>query len=416
MGNKGCCDTSTNRMNRNRNSNLPDSSNSKRNTIQTNTHRDTFPPNTYKQPDLLYQQKTPNYNEGSMDEKLDLRQNQGRSIDDDVKNSFSGKNLSPTSSKKNEPLQKSRFKSFKISRSFKAHDKIIVCMIELEDKKIATGSYDNTIKIWDLNNYSEQPEKILREQGKVFSLLEFEPNVILTAIDKTPDNIQDISQINPDDILINKWELNNLSDESNDTFDTRHQLRINCLVKCGDKHFASCSNDGNIIIWDYYLKRDVKELKGHGDCVLCLIQLNNGKLCSGSADNTIKIWNWEAGECEYSIEDNSSWVKCLCELSNGYIVAGTHDNLITIWNERGQRVNQLEGHGRSVRSICEIDKSNYIASASFDHTIRIWDIFTKECLQTLNEHTSSVINVIYHSDGYLISCSNDKTIKVWKNV
>ena len=75
----------------------------------------------------------------------------------------------------------------------------------------------------------------------------------------------------------------------------------------------------------------------------------------------------------------------------------------------------LQEHNRSVRSICQIGNTNYIATASFDHTIKIWDINKSTSVQTLEGHSSSVINVIYHSDEYLISSSNDKTIKIWSN-
>ena len=83
------------------------------------------------------------------------------------------------------------------------------------------------------------------------------------------------------------------------------------MVKCDDKFFASCSNDGEIIIWDYHLRKKVHNLYGHADCILCLIRLNNGNLCSGSADMTIKIWNWENASCIATLTGNEHWVKLL---------------------------------------------------------------------------------------------------------
>ena len=62
--------------------------------------------------------------------------------------------------------------NFSLKSSFKGHNKIIVSMIELENKKIATGSYDYSIKIWDLS--TQNCELVINEEGRVFSLLEFE--------------------------------------------------------------------------------------------------------------------------------------------------------------------------------------------------------------------------------------------------
>ena len=404
MGNMACCESPNNTRPANQNN------------TQVNKHVDTLPPDntklSSKNPGI---KTTPN--DGLIEEPNLSREGKRISIGSSVKMSShnSGGRISPASSvKKNySKLPKDKIKPFKMANSFLAHNKIIVCMIELENKQIATGSYDNTIKIWDINNQNCENEII--EDGKVFALLEFEPNLLLSAVDKTPDDVQEISQIRSEDIVINLWDLNSANSDNKIIHSfTGHQLRINCLVKCDDKFFASCSNDGEIIIWDYHLRKKVHNLYGHADCILCLIRLNNGNLCSGSADKTIKIWNWENASCIATLEGNEHWVKCLCQLSNGYILSGSHDNLIKIWDNYNQFVTDLKGHTESVRSICQIGKTNYIASASFDHTIKIWDLNTNECIQTLTEHTSSVINILYHSDGYLISSSKDKTIKIWK--
>ena len=404
MGNMACCESPNNTRPANQNN------------TQVNKHVDTLPPDNTK-----LNSKNPGIkttpNDGLIEEPNLSREGKRISIGSSVKMSShnSGGRISPASSvKKNySKLPKDKIKPFKMANSFLAHNKIIVCMIELENKQIATGSYDNTIKIWDVNNQNCENEII--EDGKVFALLEFEPNLLLSAIDKTPDDVQEISQIRSEDIVINLWDLNSANSDNKIIHSfTGHQLRINCLVKCDDKFFASCSNDGEIIIWDYHLRKKVHNLLGHADCILCLIRLNNGNLCSGSADMTIKIWNWENASCIATLTGNEHWVKCLCQLSNGYILSGSHDNLIKIWDSYNQFVTDLKGHTESVRSICQIGKTNYIASASFDHTIKIWDLNTNECIQTLTEHTSSVINILYHSDGYLISSSKDKTIKIWK--
>ena len=404
MGNMACCESPNNTRPANQNN------------TQVNKHVDTLSPDntklSSKNPGI---KTTPN--DGLIEEPNLSREGKRISIGSSVKMSShnSGGRISPASSvKKNySKLPKDKIKPFKMANSFLAHNKIIVCMIELENKQIATGSYDNTIKIWDINNQNCENEII--EDGKVFALLEFEPNLLLSAIDKTPDDVQEISQIRSEDIVINLWDLNSANSDNKIIHSfTGHQLRINCLVKCDDKFFASCSNDGEIIIWDYHLRKKVHNLLGHADCILCLIRLNNGNLCSGSADKTIKIWNWENASCIATLTGNEHWVKCLCQLSNGYILSGSHDNLIKIWDNYNQFVTDLKGHTESVRSICQIGKTNYIASASFDHTIKIWDLNTNECIQTLTEHTSSVINILYHSDGYLISSSKDKTIKIWK--
>ena len=285
--------------------------------------------------------------------------------------------------------------NFNCIKTIEAHDEKIVCIIELSSGKIATGSYDCKIKIWNLYNY--ECEKSINENGYVFCLLEFEKNMLLSGTNENS---------------IQLWDINNSFGQNLHSFEG-HLLWINSLAKCDHKYFASCSNDSDIRIWDYYSKKCKTILKGHYDCVLTLTRLNDGRLCSGSSDLTIKIWNWEQNICDATLTGHTKWVKCVYQLNNGYILSGSDDKTIKIWKE-DNILNNLTGHEHSVRSFCQIT-DNLFASASFDKTIKIWDINSMKCVNTLVGHLSNVFTIIYHSSGCLISCSNDHTIKIWKN-
>jgi len=284
---------------------------------------------------------------------------------------------------------------FKCIKSFAAHNDKIVSLIELYNGLIATGSYDNTIKIWDIN--SQQCLKTINETGNVLCLLEFVPGRILSGTDEN---------------VIHLWDINNSYNQSLCTFEG-HLLWVNCLVKCDENYFASGSNDSDIRIWSYQDRECINVLKGHNNCILSLILLRDEKLCSGSADLSIKIWDWVNGTCLQTLNGHKKWVKCVYQLSNGYIISGSDDKTIKIWNNYNC-IKDLEGHERSVRSFCQIS-DNLFASASFDKTIKIWDLNTMKMIQNLEGHQANVICVIFHSSGALISCSTDHTIKVWKN-
>ena len=52
----------------------------------------------------------------------------------------------------------------------------------------------------------------------------------------------ELSQIKTEDLIINCWDLNASLNKSIFSL-SGHQLRVNCLAKCNDNFFASCSND-----------------------------------------------------------------------------------------------------------------------------------------------------------------------------
>ncbi len=287
------------------------------------------------------------------------------------------------------------------SKTFKGHIEKIVSLIQLSSGKLASGSYDNTVRIWNMDTLKE--DKIINERGRVFALLEFERDKLLTG---TSQNV------------INIWDLNSNKYRCEFSF-SGHELWINCLEKINDYYFASASNDARIKIWDYPKRQFLYDLCGHKDCILSLIVLRNNCLCSGSADLTIKIWDWEKRRCISSLEGHERWVKCVFELDNGILVSGSDDKTIKLW-KNNNLISTLKEHEHSVRSFCQIN-SNYFASGSFDCTIKIWNINTLDCVQTITGHSSNIICIIYlhNKRGYvnkrnsIASCSNDKTIKVW---
>ena len=299
---------------------------------------------------------------------------------------------------KNNNINKKNKEIYKCIRTIEGHKEKIVSMIQLSNGLVATGSYDCKIKIWDIEN--NICIRSINENGFIFSLLEMEPNYILSGTNKNTIQLHNINS------------TSNINENENIFSFKGHDLWVNCLVKCNSQYFSSGSNDAEIKIWDYNGKSLYRTLKGHDDCVLAMALLKNGKLCSGSADLCIKIWEWNKGNCINTLTGHERWIKCICQLESGYLVSGSDDMIIKIWKEN-ECIKNLAGHTHSVRTLCKISDEVF-ASGSFDGSIKIWDINSNEAIQTLIGHHSYVISVIRIANGDLISCSNDHSIKIWR--
>ena len=289
-------------------------------------------------------------------------------------------------------------KQYSNTKTLIGHKDLIVSLIKLSTGYIATGSYDMSIKIWDIKK--DQKEALVTTKysvGYILCLLELKRNELLAG---NSENCIDIF---------------NLADKKSTEPDYRlfgHSLWVTALVKCDEDHFASASNDTKIFIWDSNKKNKLKELLGHSDCILTMILLENGNLCSGSADKTIRIWDWKNANCLSYLKAHNNWVKSICQFNSQILLSGSDDRKIRIWNLNLNLLEELEGHKHSVRAFCKID-DNYFASGGFDNTIKIWDFNKKVCVDSLEGHISNIICIIKY-DGKLISCSNDRTIKIWE--
>ena len=114
--------------------------------------------------------------------------------------------------------------------TLEGHLHVISSVIQLNDGRLASGSYDHTIRIWD-NDYSG-----------------------------------------------NHKTLNG------------HTHWVHSVIQLNDGRLVSGSDDKMIRIWDNDYSSKHLTLNRHTHWVHSVIQLNDGRLASGSDDKTIRIW------------------------------------------------------------------------------------------------------------------------------
>ena len=268
-----------------------------------------------------------------------------------------------------------------------------------DGKRLATGSTDHTVKIWDLE--SGKSSLTLRG-GWIWSVV-FSPDGkrLATGSDGGTAKI---------------WDL-----ESGKSVLTLEGGLVGypvCSVAFSPdgKRLATESYDA-AIIWDLESGKASLTLEGHTSGVKSVAFSPDGKrLATGSDDNTAKIWDLESGKSILTLEGHDPGVESVAFSPDGkHLATGSLDGTSKIWDlESGKSILTLEGHTSGVMSVAFSPDGKRLATGSWDNTAKIWDLESSKSILTLEGHTSEVSSVAFSLDGKrLATGSCDNTAKIW---
>ena len=198
---------------------------------------------------------------------------------------------------------------------------------------------------------------------------------------------------------------------------TGHTAPVSCVRFNQDgARIVSGSYDGTVKIWDTESGQEMRTLMAHAAVASVGFSSDGSRIASGCGDNMIKIWDTESGEKLRTLNGHTAKVTSVSFSPDGSrIASGCGDDTIKIWDtESGKELWTLTGHTAPVISVSFSPGGSRIVSGSLDKTIKIWDSESGQELRTLMGHTGSVRSVGFTPDGARIaSGSADKTIKVW---
>jgi WD40 repeat protein len=274
-----------------------------------------------------------------------------------------------------------------------------------DGRTLASGSWDKTIKLWDVASGREL-RTLAGHTDRVWSVA-FSPDGHTLASgsgDKTV-KLWDVAS---------GRELRTLAG---------HTSYVNSVAFSPDGHtLASGSGDKTVKLWDVATGRELRTLAGHTREVMSVAFSPGGHtLASGSGDKTVKLWDVATGrELRTLVAGHTIGVMSVALSPDGRTLAGSDDKTVELWDvASGRELRTLAGHTRELghfifSSVAFSPDGRTLAWGSFDNTIMLWDVASGRELRTLAGHSSAVDSVAFSSDGRtLASGSHDKTIRLW---
>ncbi|KAL8847750.1 MAG: hypothetical protein Q9221_007198 [Calogaya cf. arnoldii] len=285
------------------------------------------------------------------------------------------------------------------TKMFRGHTNGVMCL-QFDDHVLATGSYDATIKIWEL----ETCEEIRTLKG--------------------------------------------------------HESGIRCL-QFDETKLISGSIDRTIKVWNWHTGDCLSTYTGHSGGVIGL-HFDSALLASGSMDKTVKIWNFE-DKSTFLLRGHTDWVNAVkIDSASRTVVSASDDCTVKMWDlDTKQCIRTFEGHVGQVQQVLlmpaefdfETDEEDgssstasfqsqpapsqavvdspshdsfgigfasnerhlpprYMLTSALDSTIRLWDTANGRCLHTYFGHLEGVW-ALAADTLRIVSGAEDRMVKVW---
>ncbi|MBY0528557.1 MAG: protein kinase [Gemmataceae bacterium] len=290
-----------------------------------------------------------------------------------------------------------------------------------DGKRLATGSYDRTIQLWDAA--TGKPLKTLAGHKGFVHAVAFAPD---------GETLASASH----DGTVKLWDTRKGAKLDTLTPQTRE---VHALAFSHDSRLlATAGADGTVKLWDALRRKECGSIEAHtGPVFGVAFSPNNELLATAGADKVVRLWSVPRGEAVFALEGHTAAVHGLAFSADSKTLAsGSADQTVKLWDVvKARERATLRGHAESVTSVAFAPDAQSLASSdggapylpelspnqprwapvrARHGEVKLWDVKTGQERASLRGHTAAVYGVAFSpTDATLASVGDDMTVILW---
>lgn len=265
---------------------------------------------------------------------------------------------------------------------------------------LASGSADNTVKLWDMASKREVRTLAGHTKGVRAVAFRADGQLASGAIDGS----------------INFWDVATGAVQRNLTGNGS----VSAVAFSSDGRWFAAGNMEKVVrLWDLKSNHEPLTLLGHIGSVTTIAFSHEGRwLASGSADKTIRIWDLETGREARRLTGHTDRITTVAFSPDGrWLATASFDAKVKLWKVGEWREQQFPTGGAKVLAAAFSPDGHTLISADANKAIRLCDVEGKRKLRTIadtpNDNVLEAIAVVFSADGrWMASSSGDKTIEL----
>jgi WD40 repeat protein/serine/threonine protein kinase len=322
------------------------------------------------------------------------------------------------------------------------HDQVFTAAFSPDGARVATGSWDGTVRLWRTSGLSA-PVVLAGHEDRVFDV-DFSPDgacLVTASNDRTArvwradgqgqpvvlaghtDGVR-TAVFSPDgarvltasaDGTARVWRADGQGAPIVLAGHT-DQLRAARFSPDGAR-VVTASADGTARVWNADGTGAPIVLAGHTDRLFTATFSPDGqRVLTASADHTARVWRADGAGTPVVLRGHEGWIlDAVFDHAGQRVATSGLDNTARVWSADGAGAPiVLEGHGETVYSVRFTADGAQVVTASSDKTARVWSLDGTGQVTILRGHGGLVRVAELSPDGrHIVTASEDRTARVW---